>query len=590
MPDRTSSIAERILAATYTGREAKFFENETTNEGTQYEFTPDGLRDYIENTAGIPDSVQVVLNSKAPIDSPTFTGTVGGITKSMVGLGNVDNTSDVNKPISTATQTALDDKLDADETSLPFATNGIQYVRALDSGGNSINASAYMPQPITNFGATSGATATTTTTALNLAVAACKKLYIPAGAWRFNAVTGSSRVIWYIDPDATFPDLPTKGPFGQKDLSNLGGRISWQANANITFQGLRYGDPDPWPEEYREYSVAISEFVSVSPTGEIAICGWSRASDHPTVNQGTIGGEFGAVNDDITYTKPVFGLYVEAWRTASTVGAALGQENEAINLGDVVDLSPINDRGGINAKDTISYVAASGGEITGAVAASAAFAMWANGTTFRFGFVCRKDSLDPTGDLAAFSMPNTYDVAWYSALGGKIAYERAGSGSRMTQSDTASTGYTQFIYRRLADNSSNTRSLDTIFRQNFYGYVSSANYLGGWIQLLQRGTFSGGNARFSLDMAAKNTDGTESQITLNGLTNKSFDPYPTNDIGLGSTSGYWSHITSGYLRIVDGITAPSTLSGYALIYVDTADGDLKIKFGDGTVKTIVVDT
>jgi len=44
----------------------------------------------------------------APIASPTFTGTVGGITKTMVGLGNVDNTSDVNKPVSTAQQTALD--------------------------------------------------------------------------------------------------------------------------------------------------------------------------------------------------------------------------------------------------------------------------------------------------------------------------------------------------------------------------------------------------------------------------------------------------------------------------------------------------
>lgn len=34
------------------------------------------------------------------------------VTKSQVGLGNVDNTSDVNKPISTATQTALNGKLD----------------------------------------------------------------------------------------------------------------------------------------------------------------------------------------------------------------------------------------------------------------------------------------------------------------------------------------------------------------------------------------------------------------------------------------------------------------------------------------------
>ena len=38
----------------------------------------------------------------APINSPTFTGTVSGITAAMVGLGNVNNTSDANKPISNA--------------------------------------------------------------------------------------------------------------------------------------------------------------------------------------------------------------------------------------------------------------------------------------------------------------------------------------------------------------------------------------------------------------------------------------------------------------------------------------------------------
>lgn len=48
------------------------------------------------------------INAKVPISSPTFTGTVSGISKSMVGLGNVDNTTDAGKPVSTATQTALD--------------------------------------------------------------------------------------------------------------------------------------------------------------------------------------------------------------------------------------------------------------------------------------------------------------------------------------------------------------------------------------------------------------------------------------------------------------------------------------------------
>jgi len=44
----------------------------------------------------------------APLATPTFTGTVSGITKSMVGLGSVDNTADTAKPISIAQQTALD--------------------------------------------------------------------------------------------------------------------------------------------------------------------------------------------------------------------------------------------------------------------------------------------------------------------------------------------------------------------------------------------------------------------------------------------------------------------------------------------------
>jgi len=69
---------------------------------------------------GVTSGIQSQINSKlsassasttyAPISSPTFTGTVSGVTKSMVGLENVDNTSDANKPISSATQTALNAK------------------------------------------------------------------------------------------------------------------------------------------------------------------------------------------------------------------------------------------------------------------------------------------------------------------------------------------------------------------------------------------------------------------------------------------------------------------------------------------------
>ena len=58
---------------------------------------------------------------------------------------------------------------------------------------------------------------------------------------------------------------------------------------------------------------------------------------------------------------------------------------------------------------------------------------------------------------------------------------------------------------------------------------------------------------------------------------------------IGDTTYPVDSIVSNKLAISDSITAPSTLTGYAQIYVDSTDGDLKVKFGDGTVKTIVTD-
>ena len=66
----------------------------------------------VDNTSDankpVSTAAQTALDLKAPLASPTFTGTVAGITATMVGLGNVDDTSDANKPVSTAQQTALD--------------------------------------------------------------------------------------------------------------------------------------------------------------------------------------------------------------------------------------------------------------------------------------------------------------------------------------------------------------------------------------------------------------------------------------------------------------------------------------------------
>lgn len=63
------------------------------------------------NDANFATTTAAALAAKAPVNNPTFTGTVGGVTKAMVGLGSVDNTADAAKPISTATQNALNSRV-----------------------------------------------------------------------------------------------------------------------------------------------------------------------------------------------------------------------------------------------------------------------------------------------------------------------------------------------------------------------------------------------------------------------------------------------------------------------------------------------
>ena len=60
-----------------------------------------------EANVGLANNISYQLGFKAPLASPAFSGTVTGITKAMVGLASVDNTSDYDKPISSAQQSAL---------------------------------------------------------------------------------------------------------------------------------------------------------------------------------------------------------------------------------------------------------------------------------------------------------------------------------------------------------------------------------------------------------------------------------------------------------------------------------------------------
>jgi hypothetical protein len=134
------------------------------------------IADYIASDQTAASSLTTLVGTKAPLASPTFTGTVSGITKSMVGLGNVDNTTDLLKPISTATQTALDAKLATATATSTYATISNVALKAplespvftgtVDFSGATVTGISALPAQLNNSGkflTTNGTTATWST-------------------------------------------------------------------------------------------------------------------------------------------------------------------------------------------------------------------------------------------------------------------------------------------------------------------------------------------------------------------------------------------------------------------------------------------
>ena len=90
--------------------------NDTSVNWSEIQSKPTTVAGYAISDVSTTSQMNTALALKANLASPTFTGTVGGITATMVGLGNVNNTSDANKPVSTAQATAIGLKADTTVT------------------------------------------------------------------------------------------------------------------------------------------------------------------------------------------------------------------------------------------------------------------------------------------------------------------------------------------------------------------------------------------------------------------------------------------------------------------------------------------
>lgn len=118
-----------------------------------------GITEISPGIFGIDTTITVDLNTAQTLTNKTITGSFTGnltgnadtvtngvytsgtysdptwltISKSYIGLGNVDNTSDADKPISTATQTSLDSKLSTTDASVDY------YITNVGAGAYSVN-------------------------------------------------------------------------------------------------------------------------------------------------------------------------------------------------------------------------------------------------------------------------------------------------------------------------------------------------------------------------------------------------------------------------------------------------------------------
>jgi len=146
---RTSDIAAQI-ATVVNGAPATF---DTLKEISDYIASDQTAASSLTTLVGTKLSSSTAASTYAPLASPSFTGTVSGITKSMVGLGNVDNTTDALKPISEATQTALDAKLAISTASTTYAPKASPtFTGTVDFSGATVTGISALPTQLNNEG------------------------------------------------------------------------------------------------------------------------------------------------------------------------------------------------------------------------------------------------------------------------------------------------------------------------------------------------------------------------------------------------------------------------------------------------------
>jgi hypothetical protein len=332
-------------------------------------------------------------------------------------------------------------------------------------------------------------------------------------------------------------------------------------------------------------------------TGSLSITGGTVTANNPVLSATQTWN-----NAAVTFT----GWQLDVTDTASNAASLLMD----LRVGGVSALSAGKGGAIFFGAGSSNYIARSGGSISIAASFGDRFfvdGIWGvavtNGASFGFvgsGIAAPDVSLfrDAADTLAqrrgvnaqAFRIYNTFTdasnyergkVAW-SANVLQIGTENAGTG--LARALELQTGGTTKLIINTSTSVESSAGISIFSSADFRAASSGSFYWNGRTNIT-----SPSNGTILIGNLAQNDFGR----MMFGSTTSSFPALKRNgaslETRLADDSSYAPHAMQ-YLDITDGIAAPGAAAGRARIYVDTADGDLKVVFADGTVKTIVVDT
>ena len=376
-------------------------------------------------------------------------------------------------------------------------------------------------------------------------------VYVPKGNYLISTATTSCQ--WILDSGAVISGLtpiPTT-TYPLQDTSRLSGNL-FHFNGKTTSQlpTVNIGSSNHWLTKTWKY---VSEFLpKLNVTNEDGLPAGYFSTLVKAGTPASTGFAIGTTtvnNDSSASPNGSWGIYNETIRGsavgANQCGSIIGIESDMINLGNTVDVNPMNAFGnGITPNIWISCGGGSSAPLgnTGNDC-SLAIGIISNNKKYGRGIVIRDGSINTIGNFGttmdeAIAMPKVYGIAWYDSSGPSSTL----NGELHDRTIISATQATCAFDRSLkAVPSASTTAGDAIYRHQFWNNNGTFQFVGEHL-VIQMDNFAGSDSRVAQQWTAKNQGAGYSGVHINFASQQSFAPLFDNTHLLGHPSYRWNTI------------------------------------------------